>query len=232
MAIHHCNRKVNGIKGFNSGVLVAALAATVATGALIAARPARAQDDTLPGVDTTKKISLTFTNAPIDTVLKTLFASEGLNYTIDQDVQGNVSVDINNVSFDTALHSLLRATNPPLTYDIEAGNIYHIKVKQVEAVAGPTQVDTGDDTTASDVTGDTQYNLYRIPIDRYDASYIATLLGNSATIVNVGPNNVVGARGGGGTAGGAGGGIGGGGMTGGAMTSGSPGGGGGMGGGY
>jgi hypothetical protein len=212
--------------GFTSGVLVAALAAMAASGALLVARPALAQDNALPGVDTTKKISLTFTNAPIQTVLKTLFASEGLNYTIDQEVQGSVSVDINNVSFDTALHSLLRATNPPLTYDIEAGNIYHIKVKQEAAAVGPTQVGTYE-STSSDAGGDVQYNLYKIPIDRYDASVIAMILNtyNTPGISTVGPNTVSAARAGGGAgAGGAGGAGASGGSFGGAPSGGSMGG--------
>lgn len=212
---------------------------TVGLGALTASVPVLAQTAT-PAVDDSKKISLTFTQAPVENVLKTLFASEGLNYTIDQDVQGNVSVDINNVSFDTALHSLMRATNPELEYTIEPGNVYHIRVKHAAAATG----DQGSDAVPTEVaTTGTQYNLYKIPIDRYDATEIATFLSNKATTVNVGPNYTVstggaggaGGRGGiGGGTGGIGGGTGGiGGSAGGGMGS-SMGGsmGGGMGGGY
>jgi len=191
---------------------------TVGVTTLTVTTPVRAQNAT-PAVDDTKKISLTFTQAPVENVLKTLFASEGLNYTIDQDVQGNVSVDINNVSFDTALHSLMRATNPELEYTIEPGNVYHIRVKRTAAASG----DQGSGAQPTEVaTTGTQYNLYKIPIDRYDATEIATFLSNKATTVNVGPNFTVSSGGAGGTGGR--GGIGGGGIGGGGIGGGTGGG--------
>lgn len=178
------------------GLLAAAVLLSVGFAAAIDVRPVSAQAATTP--DTSKKISLTVTQAPIQSVLKTLFGSEGVNYTIDQDVQGNVTVDINEVTFDTALHALLRSTNPPLTYTIEGDNIYHVKVKQADTTgSGNGITPTGD----LPPTASADYSLYKIPIDRYDATYIAMLLANGGNIVNVGPNSVIGSASGGGAGG-------------------------------
>ena len=179
------------------GLLAAAVLLSIGFAAATDVRPAAAQA-AAAAPDTSKKISLTVTQAPIQSVLKTLFGSEGVNYTIDQDVQGNVTVDINEVTFDTALHALLRSTNPPLTYTIEGDNIYHVKVKKDDTVVNPSGGGGGGDvnpTTSAD------YSLYKIPIDRYDATYIATLLANGGNIVNVGPNSVIGSASGGGAGG-------------------------------
>jgi len=163
------------------GLLAAAVLLSMGLAVSAGIRPAMAQDAPTPD----KKISLTVTQAPIQSVLKTLFGSEGVNYTIDQDVQGSVTVDINEVTFDTALHALLKSTNPPLTYSIESG-IYHVKVKPQDVGPGTT----GTTTTATTDTGDSaDYNLYKIPIDRYDAVVIAKLLSMSKSpIIPVGPN--------------------------------------------
>jgi hypothetical protein len=190
-----------------SGIIAGAVLLVSAGIIGTAVRPVRAQDATASPADTDKKISLTVTQAPIQNVLKTLFGSEGVNYTIDQDVQGNVTVDINKVTFDTALHALLRSTNPPLTYDINGG-IYHVKVKPVESGTPGLPLGTPDPgATPTDQT----FIFSKIPVDRYDAGYIAQLvnaiLGSSGGVVTVGPNDV---GGGGGTGGGGGGGFGGG----------------------
>lgn len=194
-----CNSLVTG-KVYGSAVLAAAVLLTAGFSAIVGARPAAAQDATTTP-DTSKKISLTVTQAPIQSVLKTLFGSEGVNYTIDQDVQGNVTVDINEVTFDTALHALLRSTNPPLTYDI-TGNIYHVKVKPADTAVVST---TPDGSQPGGPTGDAEYNLYKVPIDRYDSTYIAQLLADGSPMVKVGPNVVVPSSAGGGAGGGRGG---------------------------
>lgn len=165
-----------------------------------------------------KPISLTFQNAPIQAVLKTLFSSVGVNNSIDPNVQGTVNIDVRDVSFDVALRQLLRAANPPLSYDITDG-VYHISVKN-NAGADATQQPTTPQTTAPLPEG---YHAYRIPIDHYDAAYIASLLSkarNGLTVVM--PNFVYasgggqgGGQGGGGGQRGGGGGFGGGGFGGG-----------------
>src|SRR5689334_20394375 len=92
---------------------------------------ARAQD--APAID--KKVSLNLENADLRYALKLLFTSAGVNYTLDQAVQGTVTVSLTDVPFKTALESVLRSTQSvsPFTYRVEGG-VYTIspKVEQVD----------------------------------------------------------------------------------------------------
>jgi hypothetical protein len=116
-------------------------------------------------------ISLNLVNQPIQTALRLLFTSAGLNNSIDAAVQGNVTIDVNDVSFETALNTLLRANTPPLTYDLQNG-VYRITVAQPPAPA-VTADQTPPATTAPVEEG---VHAYRIPIDHYDAYMIAELV--------------------------------------------------------
>ncbi len=197
----------------------AAASAVVACAALMLAMPVGgAHAQAAGGAVSAKPISLTFQNAPVQAVLKTLFSSVGVNNSIDPNVQGTVNIDVRDVSFDVALRQLLRAANPPLSYDITDG-VYHVSVKNS---AGPDansgQAPAPAQTTAPLAEG---YHAYRIPIDHYDAGYIASLLAKSrGGLTVVMPNFVYasgGGQGGGGgqRSGGSSGGFGGGGQQGG-----------------
>ncbi len=159
-----------------AGVCLIALGSLTMAGGLLNAGPASAQT---AGTAPAKNVSLNFQNAPIQTVLHTLFTSEGINNSIDQDVQGSVSISVNDVPFDVALRTLLRSANPPLTFDRDNG-IYHIKVQRYEAAAAVTPTTTpgttagGSDTTSGDTTAQGRY--YRIAINHYDAFYMAEML--------------------------------------------------------
>lgn len=177
----------------------AALALSACAGLMLALPAERAQAQAAGSVST-KPISLTFQNAPIQSVLKTLFSSVGVNNSIDPNVTGTVNIDVRDVSFDVALRQLLRAANPPLTYDITDG-VYHISVKNNAGPdAGTGQAPTQAQTTAPLPEG---YHAYRIPIDHYDAAYIAGLLSKSrGGLTVVMPNYVLGGGGQGGQSGG------------------------------
>src|SRR5438105_8298965 len=84
-----------------------------------------------------KKVTLNVENADLRYALKLLFTSAGVNYTLDQGVQGTVTVALTDVPFRTALERVLRSTQSvmPLTYRMEA-NVYQIS-PQVENLAGP-----------------------------------------------------------------------------------------------
>jgi hypothetical protein len=56
-----------------------------------------------------------------------LFKFVSLNYCVDKEVYGFATGMAQNVGFDPALHMLLNAANPKLTYDKTAG-IYHISL--------------------------------------------------------------------------------------------------------
>lgn len=195
----------------------AALAAGACAVLMLAVPTGSAQAQAAGGAVSTKPISLTFQNAPIQAVLKTLFSSVGVNNSIDPNVQGTVNIDVRDVSFDVALRQLLRAANPPLSYDITDG-VYHISVKNNNGPDPNTQQPAQAQSTAPLPEG---YHAYRIPIDHYDAAYIASLLSKArGGLTVVMPNFVYasgggqgggqGGRGGGGQGGGFGGGGGGG----------------------
>ena len=194
------------------------LVAGAAFASCLCGTPAQAQNAPSSGI--TKPISLTFQNAPIQSVLKALFSSVGANNSIDADVAGNVNIDVKDVTFDVALRQLLNSVNPPLKSDYQDG-IYRISVRLPQAVQttdGTVQPVTPVQTPSDAV------HAYKIPIDHYDAFYIASLISRSAkgTVTQILPNFVYATAGKGSTGGGAGstGGAGGGGGFGGGNTGG------------
>src|SRR5260370_37961822 len=106
-------------------------------GAAANSRPAHAQDP--KQYLSTKKVTLNLENADLRYALKLLFTSAGVNYTLDQTVQGTVTVALTDVQFRTALESVLRSTQSvsPLTYRVEdAVYIITPKVEVVENTLG------------------------------------------------------------------------------------------------
>ncbi|HSV74024.1 MAG TPA: hypothetical protein VLH79_09720, partial [Chthonomonadales bacterium] len=88
--------------------------------------PAAAQE--APGEG--RRIDLNLENADIRYALRLLFNAAGVDYTIDQAVQGVVTVSLRQQPFLTALEAILRstATMLPLTYRVEGG-VYTIAPK-------------------------------------------------------------------------------------------------------
>ncbi|MEO7901523.1 MAG: hypothetical protein ABIZ35_15475 [Capsulimonas sp.] len=151
-------------------VLMSASLSTVTQRAVYAQDPAAA-------TNADKKISLNFQNAPVQTVLKTLFNSIGANNSIDADVQGPVNVTMNNVTFDVALRSLLRAANPPLTYDL-TDNVYHVRVKRAAAPATTPFNNGGALVTPASTPGKTNNSdkrLFKLPVDHMDVAALIYL---------------------------------------------------------
>jgi len=74
-----------------------------------------------------KRVTLDLENADIRYALKLLFSAAGVDYVVDQGVQGLVTVSINDKPFGVALQSVLRGTAStlPLTYRIENG-VYNV----------------------------------------------------------------------------------------------------------
>lgn len=194
-----------------------ALGAITLAGLSLSAAPVRAQD--VAPNDSAKPISLNLINVPIQTALRTLFSSAGIrNYTIDPGVQGNANINVSDVPFPVALRNLLNSGNPPLDFTVADG-IYKITLKT--AAAAPTvsvvpPSGTGQEANAPDANQPKRF--YVIPVDSYDAFYIANLVGATG-VIEVFPNYPAGGGGGqggqGGAQGGNRGGIGGGGIGGG-----------------
>ncbi len=194
----------------NSALMLGALALL---GGLSAA-PVRAQDAAATAAESGKPITLNLINVPIQASLRTLFSSAGIrNYIIDSDVQGYANINVSEVPFTLALRQMLSSVNPAATFDIENG-AYHVKVQRATpppavTIVPPSTTVASTDNPGADPTGSEPKRFYRIPIDKYDAFYIATLLGATG-IVRVGTNDVIPAGGGQGSGqGGQGGGFGG-----------------------
>ena len=173
----------------NKTHVLLALGALSLIGLPMFAAPASAQD--AAAADSGKPISLNLINVPIQTALRTLFSSAGIrSYNIDNGVQGYANINVSDVPFSVALNPLLNAGNPPLTFTVENG-VYNIKVKQAAVTPVVSVVAPGTTTeAATDVNQPKRY--YTIPIDSYDAYYIAQLVGQTG-VVEVVPNYPAGA---------------------------------------
>ena len=190
-------------------MLILAIASAGLLAGVSAIRPVMAQNAGSSSPNASKKISLTVTQAPIRDVLKLLFQSEGITSPINPNIQGNVTVDINEVTFNTALHALLRSTNPPISEDVDvfasAGptgtskvkpkqapiyNLYNIPIERdLEGGVVATLIKSpGDGSSQFDQTGNSSNS---IPVNHYDPGMIAKLVADRGSIVNVPPNLVV-----------------------------------------
>jgi len=103
------------------GVLAVACAAAV-VGAPSAAHAQQPQN--LPPV------TLDLRDAPIRSALEQLFSSAKVDYTLDNNVQGFVTMKVTEVPFETALKLIMRSASIPLTYTKE-NNIFIIRPRAV-----------------------------------------------------------------------------------------------------
>ena len=165
-----------------------ALGALVLLGGSFAAAPARAQD---AGAASDKPITLNLQNVPIKTALQLLFKSAGItNFNIASDVQGSANISVN-APFSVALTQLLNSANA--TFSVENGS-YNVTVKRPTPPPTPAIAPSPNGTT---VVGGTESDtsslprkFYPIPINKYDAYYIAYLLGATG-VVKVDVNGVL-----------------------------------------
>lgn len=161
-----------------------ALGALSLIGLPMLAVPASAQD--AAPTDSGKPISLNLINVPIQTALRTLFSSAGIrSYNIDSGVQGYANINVSDVPFSIALNQLLNSGNPPLTFSVDNG-VYQIKLKQA-AVTPAVNVAAAANAPEAVTDANQPKRYYTIPIDSYDAFYIAQLVGQTG-IVEVVPN--------------------------------------------
>src|SRR5215831_4766374 len=150
------------------GVLAAALTMVLAQGWMTTS-PAAAQD-AAPNID--KKVSLNLENADLQYALKLLFTSAGVNYTLDQSVQGTVTVSLTDVPFKTALESVLRSTQSvsPFTYRVEGG-VYTISPK-IEQVVDTNTLGEDKDTPVTPKS-----RAVKIQVNFVDALLLSVSLG-------------------------------------------------------
>jgi hypothetical protein len=227
--------KIECKRTFPAAVICAAIVGAAVIGPmLISPRAAMAQTE---DAKAQQPVTLNFESGDINSVLQALFKDIGANYSIDPDVHGTVTISMSNVGFLAALRSVMRANNPPLTFEYVDG-VYHVRLKHLEkavdntgdAGGGTDQNNGGDngsggnsDDSGSPSSDDKRW--YKIPIDHYDVLLMAKFVGGmDKKQSEVVPSAGNGTGGGGLTGGGGGMGGMGGGMAGGAMGGGMAGG--------
>jgi hypothetical protein len=142
-------------------LFAAAMGAVLTTALLLGPTSAPAQED----IRKKPVPSLELQDASIRDGLKLLFDSIGVqNYSIANDVQGNVTVKLTNVPLETALRAILDQVDA--TYSIEAGVI---RIFRRERVTVPDRTTEGPSTQSSTVTK-------KIPVLHADPMLIAVLL--------------------------------------------------------
>ena len=102
---------------------------------LALARPVFSQGAPVP--QTGPPVTIDVTDAPLRTVLATLFSGTGKNYMVGTFSTDKVTLHIHDLPFQIALAALLTAAKPPLGYEITDDGTYifeHLSVR--EAVVG------------------------------------------------------------------------------------------------
>ena len=124
------------------------------------------------------RVTLNLESASIADALKLLFRATGYNYTLDESVvQGYVTVSLKDVTFETALRTVLRAANPPLTYRVDGG-VYIISPR-VE-----TFDTSGQDLQQVEEPSLPQVRTEKITLQHLDSLAIAQILGGGAVSLN------------------------------------------------
>ncbi|MCL6535174.1 MAG: hypothetical protein K6U77_03805, partial [Armatimonadetes bacterium] len=148
-------------------LILAAIAVLVAA----QASPLLAQQG---GDPTQRRVTVKYDQADVRFVLKQLFDSVGVSYTLDPNVQGTVTVSLTDVPFTVALDNILRPLN--LTYRVESG-VYFVTVRQPEETPIAPDVDT---TTPEEGV---RLNLpEKVQLNYASPTLIAALLGG--TLIN------------------------------------------------
>ncbi|MGQ9789305.1 MAG: STN domain-containing protein, partial [Armatimonadota bacterium] len=130
-----------------------------------------------PSSGSSPKVTLNLESASIADALKLLFRATGYNYTLDESVvQGYVTVSLKDVTFETALRTVLRAANPPLTYRVDGG-VYIIspKVETYESGLAEPQIEEPSQP---------QVRTEKITLQHLDSLAIAQILGGGAVALN------------------------------------------------
>lgn len=166
------------------------LATLVVLGASAVAAPIRAQEQGSTKYQdvNNKRVTLTLENADIRFALKLLFQAAGVNYTIDQSVQGSVTVNLTDVPFRVALESTLKNSAFPLTYRVEGG-VYSVQPRIIEEAKTATADDAKEPDTPKQRT-------VKLHVNFADASDIATALGGSIISTRFASLGMGGGRGG------------------------------------
>ncbi len=175
-------------KRLNTGVAVVALTLACLPAAQAQSAPQDRRQDLL-----SKRVTLNVESADLRLALKLLFDAAGANYTLDQAVQGTVTVSLRDIPFRTALESLLRSTQSqnPLTYRVEDG-VYVITPQLREPTVAVESTVEAPAVPAK--------RTIKIPVNWVDGALLAQALGGS--VIDLGSGQRMGLMGNGGSFGG------------------------------
>ncbi|MEQ1822685.1 MAG: hypothetical protein ABL949_09255, partial [Fimbriimonadaceae bacterium] len=143
-------------------LMVAAMGVTL----VVAAPMSSAQNDPRDKVIA----SLELQSADVRDALQILFKNVDVSYTVAGDVQGTVTVNLKNQTFEVVLQAILKQADA--TYRVEGG-IYNIIKKEIIAPPTPGGNDGGPTVNPSD-----NKRLYRLRIRHADPQYVFNLLSN------------------------------------------------------
>jgi len=128
-----------------------------------------------------KPITLELTNAPTRAAIDALFKFVPFNHAINQQVDGIVSVSLNDVPFEQALRTICRVNDPALTWRRDEGNVYVIDVKKQAAdlTAAGTGALTGAETAATEEV-QPEKRVTKIQLNYATAADIGQIFGATA----------------------------------------------------
>ncbi len=89
-----------------------------------------------------QKFSLDLRDAPIREALEKLFRQAKVDFSLDNSVQGFVTLKVTDQSFENVLRLLFRGAKVPLTYLTENG-VYFVKARQMEQGVAGTRPGSG-----------------------------------------------------------------------------------------
>jgi len=97
-----------------------------------------------------------FQNMPVKQALRQFFDAYHLQYAIDDNIKGSVNISMHDVEMLPAFRSILKASTPPLAYDLADG-FFHVHVKLVDdSTAAPAASQSDEDNTS--------FRPYRLPV--------------------------------------------------------------------
>jgi len=160
---------------FTAALVITAAALGAIAAPALAQAPAASQSGGQSQDINSKRVTLNLDNADIRYALKLLFTNAGANYTLDQAVQGTVTADLKDVSFRTALESMLRSvqTQSQLTYRVENG-VYSVGIK-----VKPDDERPPDDNQPATYTASSKTKVARIQLNYADVTDITLALGGT-----------------------------------------------------
>lgn len=140
----------------------------VAATAIVVTPTAMAQQERNPS-----SITMDLKDAPIRTTLEMAFKQAGIvNYVIDNNVAGFVTMTITDQPFENALKLIMRAATVPLTY-IKENNVYIVKPRQISQNTLPATPDISQETAPTN-----NVSFERIPLTFIDPIDLMGAFGN------------------------------------------------------